>query len=242
MERLQKVLAQAGIASRRKSEEIIQSGRVTVNGQVVTELGVKVGMNDHIKVDGVLITKEEKVYYLFYKPKNVLSSVSDDRGRSVVVDYFETDKRIYPVGRLDFDTTGVLLMTNDGEFSQSLMHPKFQVEKEYIATISGVPTDEKLLRLERGIQLEKGKTSPAKVKVIKRNTKKNTAIISLVIHEGWNHQVKKMFEAIGHPVMKLKRERVAFLTLGQLTPGEHRPLKPYEIVKLKQLSGQDSKN
>lgn len=239
MERLQKVIAHAGVASRRKAEELITEGRVTVNGKRVTELGVKVSNRDAVEVDGLPIYREEPVYYLFYKPKNTLSAVSDEKDRTVVNDYFNGIKeRIYPIGRLDFDTTGLLLMTNDGEFANILMHPKYKIEKTYVAKINGIPTKEQLFKLERGVIIDGKKTSKANAKLISQNVKNNTAVVELTIHEGWNHQVKKMFAAIDCPVMKLKRERFGFLTLGNLQPGMYRPLKAFEVEKMRNLAKQ----
>lgn len=239
MERLQKVIAHAGVASRRKAEELITEGRVTVNGKRVTELGVKVSNRDAVEVDGLPIYREEPVYYLFYKPKNTLSAVSDEKDRTVVNDYFHGIKeRIYPIGRLDFDTTGLLLMTNDGEFANILMHPKYKIEKTYVAKIKGIPTKEQLFKLERGVIIDGKKTSKANAKLISQNVKNNTAVVELTIHEGWNHQVKKMFAAIDCPVMKLKRERFGFLTLGNLQPGMYRPLKAFEVEKMRNLAKQ----
>ncbi len=242
MERLQKVMAHMGVASRRKCEEIITSGRVKVNGKCVKELGIKVSVNDKIEVDGVPIYREEPVYYLFYKPKGVLSAVSDDRGRRVVTDFFEDIKeRVYPVGRLDYDTTGVLIMTNDGEFSQLMTHPKHAIDKTYVAKVKGIPTPRHMRQLERGIIIDGRKTSPAVAKIISFDQAKGTGIVSLTIHEGWNHQVKKMFEAVGLPVQKLKRESFGFLTLDKLQPGDARILKGYEIQKLMKMAQNTSK-
>ncbi|OUM87804.1 pseudouridine synthase, partial [Parageobacillus thermoglucosidasius] len=159
MERLQKVIARAGIASRRKAEQLILQGKVKVNGKIVTELGVKVGPRDKVEVDGIPVEKEEPVYYLFYKPRGVISSVKDDKGRKVVTDFFkDIDKRIYPVGRLDYDTSGILLLTNDGDFANLLMHPRYEIEKVYIAKVKKIPTREQLKQLEKGIMLEDGMT------------------------------------------------------------------------------------
>ncbi|MGP6140066.1 MULTISPECIES: pseudouridine synthase [unclassified Jeotgalibaca] len=241
MERLQKVIAHAGIASRRKAEELITEGRVTVNGKRVTELGIKVSNRDQVEVNGLPIYREEPVYYLFYKPKNTLSAVSDDKDRTVVNDYFKGIKeRIYPIGRLDYDTTGLLLMTNDGEFANILMHPKYHVEKTYVAKVNGIPTKEQLLKLERGVVIDGKKTSKAKARLISQNLKNKTAVVELTIHEGWNHQVKKMFAAIDCPVTKLKRERFGFLSLDNLQPGMYRPLKAFEVEKMKNLAKQQS--
>ncbi|TSB46863.1 pseudouridine synthase [Alkalicoccobacillus porphyridii] len=237
MERLQKVIAHAGIASRRKAEELILQGRVTVNGKPVTELGVKVqAQRDKIEVDGVPIDKEEPVYFLLYKPSGVISSVSDDRDRKVVTDYLHIEQRVFPIGRLDYDTSGLILLTNDGDFANLLMHPRHQMNKVYVAKVEGTPTKESLKKLERGVMLEDGKTAPAQVKLISGDKKKNTAIVRLSIHEGRNRQVRRMFEAIGHQVLKLKREEYSFLTLKGLNPGDVRPLKPIEVKHLRELA------
>ncbi|MBP0724258.1 rRNA pseudouridine synthase [Bacillus sp. RG28] len=237
MERLQKVIANAGIASRRKAEELIKEGRVKVNGKVVTELGVKVSGNDQVEVDEIPIDKEEPIYFILYKPSGVISSVSDDKGRKVVTDFFPMIKqRIYPIGRLDYDTSGIILLTNDGEFSNLLQHPKYEINKEYIAKVKGIPTKEAIRKLERGIQLEDGKTAPAQVKIMSMDNKKNTAIVRLIIHEGRNRQVKRMLEAIGTPVLKLKRERYAFLDLSGLRSGDARELSPHEVKQLRALA------
>lgn len=233
MERLQKVIAHAGIASRRKAEELILQGKVTVNGEVVKQLGTKVGPNDVVEVNGIKVEKEEPVYFLFYKPKGVVTTVKDDKKRKTVLDFFpEVTERIYPVGRLDYDTSGILLMTNDGEFANLLTHPKYEIEKTYIAKVKGIPTREHLKQLQKGIRLDDGLTAPAKAKFLSADKRKNTAIIELTIHEGRNRQVRRMFEKIGYPVMKLKRERYAFLDLTGLNAGEWRPLTPHEVKQL----------
>lgn len=237
MERLQKVIAHAGIASRRKAEEMILEGRVKVNGSVVKELGRKVTSSDRIEVDGIQIEGEEPVYFLFYKPRGVISSVQDDKGRKVVTDFFETIKeRIYPVGRLDYDTSGLLLLTNDGEFANLLMHPSNEIDKVYVAKTKGIPSREKLASLSRGIVLEDGKTAPAKTKLLSVDKKKDSAIVEITIHEGRNRQVRRMFEAIGHPVLKLKREKYGFLTLNGLRTGEIRELTHHEVKQLRVLA------
>ncbi|HJV30627.1 MAG TPA: pseudouridine synthase [Bacillales bacterium] len=237
MERLQKVIAQAGIASRRKSEELIKEGKVKVNGKVVTQLGVKVTSSDRVEVNEIQIEREVPVYFLLYKPRGVISSVSDDKGRKVVTDFFSHySERIYPVGRLDYDTSGLLLMTNDGEFANLLMHPRNEIEKVYVAKTKGIPSKENLRKLEKGIKLEDGKTSPAKVKMLSLDKKKQTAIIEITIHEGRNRQVRRMFEAIGHQVLKLKRERYATLTLTGLKAGEARELTPHEVKQIRALA------
>lgn len=234
MERLQKVIAHAGFASRRKAEQLILEGKVKVNGKVVTELGVKVSSSDRVEVEGIPVEKEEPVYFLLYKPTGVISSVNDDKGRKSVTDFLpEVKQRIYPIGRLDYDTSGLLLLTNDGEFANLLMHPRNEIEKVYVAKVKGIPLKEKLRSLEKGIVLEDGKTAPAKVKMLSVDKRKQTAITEITIHEGRNRQVRRMFEAIGHPVLKLKRERYAFLTLKGMKAGEARELTPHEVKQLR---------
>jgi 23S rRNA pseudouridine2605 synthase len=237
MERLQKVIAHAGIASRRKAEELIIEGKVKVNGQVIRELGTKVTASDSIEVNGIKIEKEKKVYFLLYKPRGVISAVSDDRGRKTVVDLFpHVEERIFPVGRLDYETSGVLLLTNDGDFSNLLTHPRYNIDKTYVAKIKGLPKREDLKKLERGIMLEDGKTAPAKVKVLSSDREQGKSIIAITIHEGRNRQVRRMFEAIGCPVLKLKREQFAFLGLHGLNAGESRELTAHEVKQLRVLS------
>lgn len=241
MERLQKVMASAGVASRRKSEELIVAGQVKVNGEVVTELGTKVNRTDVIEVEGVPIYKEEPKYIMLYKPKNVISATSDPTDRKVVTDFiYGVTERIYPVGRLDYDTTGLIILTNDGDFANMLMHPKFNIDKVYIATVNGIPDAKSLSKLENGVMIEGRKTSKARAKVISTNTEKKTAVVQLTIHEGWNHQVKNMFAAVGHQVYRLKRERFSFLDLGTLNPGEWRDLTSFEVDKLKKMALSDS--
>lgn len=237
MERLQKIIAQAGVASRRKAEQMILEGHVKVNGQVIKELGTKVSAKDRIEVDGIPVERENLVYFLLYKPTGVISSVKDDKGRKVVTDFFPFVKeRIFPVGRLDYDTSGVLILTNDGDLANKLMHPRHSVDKEYIAKIDGIPDRKALNRLAKGVNLEDGKTAPADVNLITADRKKNTAVVSIVIHEGKNRQVRRMFEAIGHKVLRLKRERYGFLETTGLATGEYRELKPHEVKKLRELA------
>lgn len=240
MERLQKVMAHCGVASRRKSEELIQAGRVTVNGKKVTELGVKVSQSDKVEVDGVPIYQEQPVYYLFYKPKNVISAVSDDKDRPVVTDYFPgIPERIFPVGRLDYDTSGLLLMTNDGEFANLLTHPKHEIDKVYVAKVKGIASKEVLKPLRNGVKIEGRKTAPARFKVISTDIRKGTSVVELIIHEGRNHQVKNMLAAVGLPVMKLKREKVGTLDLIGLNPGDYRELTKKEVSQLYVLANKE---
>ncbi|MBO0476814.1 rRNA pseudouridine synthase [Vagococcus sp. DIV0080] len=233
MERLQKVMAHCGVASRRKSEQLIIDGRVTVNGKRITELGYKVGNKDQIEVDGVPVYQEEPVYFAFYKPRGVISAVSDDKNRKVVTDFFHgVSERIFPVGRLDYDTSGLIIMTNDGEFANALTHPKHEVNKTYVAKIKGTPTNDELRPLARGVKIDGRKTAPARFKVLSSDRTKNTSIVELIIHEGRNHQVKKMFEAVGFPVIKLKREKIGQLDLIGLSSGKYRELSKKEVSQL----------
>ena len=237
MERLQKVMAQAGIASRRKSETLIVDGKVKVNGVVVTELGTKVSGSDIVEVEGVQITKEENVYYLLYKPRGIISTAHDEKGRKTVLDLFpHVEERIFPVGRLDYDTSGVIIMTNDGDFSYLMTHPKFGIQKKYVAKVKGIPEREDLKKLEHGIHLEDGKTAPAQVKMRTVDKKTGTALIEITIHEGKNRQVRRMFDAIGCPVEKLRRESFAILTTHGLNAGESRELTKHEVKQLRVLA------
>ncbi len=232
MERLQKVIANSGITSRRKAEQLILDGKVKVNGKVVSTLGTQVNSNDKIEVNGVLIEKQEKVYYLLNKPREVISAVTDDKGRKTITDIIQEDKRIYPVGRLDYDTTGAIILTNDGEFANLLMHPKNEIDKCYVAKIEGILSPKEMMILKTGVIIDKVKTSRARVKVKKIDKVNNTSIVELVIHEGKNHQVKNMFAAVGHEVLKLKREKIAFLDLKGLKSGEYRKLNHKEVTTL----------
>lgn len=237
MERLQKVIAHAGIASRRKAEELILEGKVKVNGKVINELGVKVSPSDKIEVNEIPLVQEEKKYFLFYKPRGIISAVKDDKGRKVVTDFFpHVKERIYPIGRLDYDTSGLLILTNDGEFTNMLTHPRYEVPKVYIVKVKGIPEKEALRKLERGVLLEDGKTAPAKVKLMSVDKRKNSSIIELIIHEGRNRQVRRMIEAIGHSVIKLKREQYGTLHLHGLNAGEFRELTPHEVKQLRALA------
>ncbi|ERJ12806.1 pseudouridine synthase [Haloplasma contractile] len=241
MERLQKVIAQAGITSRRKAEQMIVDGRVRVNGKVVKELGTKVSSKDVVSVDEVKVESEEKVYFVINKPSGCLSANRDEEGkdRTLVIDYLKNagvKERIFPVGRLDYDTTGVLLLTNDGDFANSLMHPRYEVNKTYLARVKGIPQKHELTPLKKGVDIGGFKTAPAKVKVVRVDKKHNSALIELVIHEGKYHQVKRMFESIGYPVKKLRRDRYAFIDVQGITPGDFRPLKPHEVKQLVHLS------
>lgn len=237
MDRLQKVISNCGIASRRKAEELIEAGRVKVDGKIVTQLGTQVGTNNVIEVDGTVINKEDKVYYILNKPRNVVTTTCDEHGRKTVIDLIEDDKRIYPVGRLDYDTTGLILLTNDGEFANNILHPKNEIDKVYVAKINGILSIQDLMKLKKGVLIDnKFKTSHAKVKIKEKNYAKNTSMVEISIHEGKNHQVKKMFETLGYEVIKLKREKIAFLTLKGLKSGEYRKLTPKEVSQMYVLS------
>ncbi len=234
MERLQKVIASSGYTSRRKAEELIKTGKVKVNGKVVQELGSKVSYEDTIEIEGKLLEKnEKKVYYLLNKPRGVISSVTDDKNRKTVVSLIDTTERIYPIGRLDYDTTGLLLLTNDGTLANLLMHPKNEVEKTYIAKIEGELAPSEFYKLKKGIVIEDRKVIPTHLKV--RKKEEQSTIVEISIIEGRNHIVKKIFESMGHPVEKLKRESYAFLTLGHLKSGEYRELTLKEVKKLYSL-------
>lgn len=236
LERLQKVIAEAGIASRRKAEKMIVAGRVRVDGKLVTKLGTKVDTFSTITVDDEPIERESLHTYLFYKPRGVVSTAHDDKGRKTVVDYFEDlPYRLYPVGRLDYDTSGLLLMTNDGKLANLLMHPKNEVPKVYVAKIEGILEPDQIMTLKKGVKVDGRKCAPAKVKILKTNQKKNNQIVQLTIHEGHYHEVKRMFKAVGHPVEKLSRERYAFLDLHALTSGQYRELTREEVDRLKHV-------
>lgn len=236
-QRLQKLIAAAGIASRRHAEELIAAGRVTVNGEVIKELGTKADPEkDHIKVNGKLINPQlksrEKVYVLLYKPKGYLSSVSDPEGRPLVTELLPPALgRLYPVGRLDFNTEGLLLLTNDGDFTNFVTAARNRVEKVYEVKVKGVPTDTAIQRLRRGIVLEDGtRTAPAKIALL--NETQTNAWFEVLLHQGRNQQIRRMFELIGHSVLKLRRVRIGFLRDENLKPGAWRFLAPSEVRRL----------
>lgn len=234
MERLQKYLSECGVASRRKSEQLILDGKVKVNGKVVTELGTKVSDNDEITVDGVYVKKEEKEYYILNKPDKVICSVKDDKGRVTVVDLINTKEKIFPVGRLDYDTTGLLLLTNDGEITNKLTHPSGSIEKTYYVKADGIINIDDIKKLERGILLDGVLTKKAKVKLKKIDKKNRKSYVEITITEGRNHQVKNMFSSINHKVLKLKRIKYAFFNIEELnlSIGEYRKLTIKEVKKL----------
>jgi pseudouridine synthase len=229
--RLQKYLADCGVASRRKSEELILKGRVSVNGILVTELGTTVDDNDIICFDGNRVKrKEQMIYIILNKPAGYVTTVKDQFQRPTVVDLVNIPERIFPVGRLDYDTSGLLILTNDGSLTYRLTHPKFKIKKVYRAVIKGIPSKDKIEEFEKGLKIEDYVTAPAKFKIIKSFN--NTSIVEITIYEGKNRQVRKMCESIGHPVLKLKRICFGHLSLGDLPEGKWRKLKKDEISKL----------
>ena len=228
MERLQKVIASSGYTSRRKAEQLIIEGKVSVNGNIITELGTKVNPTDIIEIDGHMLNKEvKKEYYLLNKPRNVISSVSDEKGRTTVVDLINTEERIYPIGRLDYDTTGLILLTNDGELANHLMHPKNNIPKTYLAKVEGLIDKETIDKLKNGVVVD-GK----KVNFTPYMFSSLAAYISITIIEGRNHIVKNIFKELGFDVMKLTRTNYDFLDLGNLKSGEYRSLSIKEVKRL----------
>lgn len=234
MERLQKVMARAGIASRRRCEEMISSGIVKVNGKIVTELGTRVNTGkDKIVVAGEpLFLSSRKYYILMYKPRGYITTLSDEKGRKKVTDLLRgVTERVYPVGRLDYDSEGLLLLTNDGDLTYALTHPKYQVPKTYLARVSGVPETAKLEQMAKGLVLEDGLTSPAGIRLLDRRG--DNALLEIVIHEGRKRQVRRMCEHIGHPVLRLQRSRFGNLSIERMRPGQYRHLTGEELNSLK---------
>ncbi len=234
-ERLQKFISQAGITSRREAEKLISSGRISVNGKVITELGTKIDpVKDKIKLDGKLITSEKLVYIMLNKPKGIVTTLNDPQGRKTVINLIsDIPQRIYPVGRLDYNTEGLLLMTNDGDLTHSLIHPSRKIFKTYVAKVAGMPPEEKLDLLRAGIKLSDGLTAPAQINIIEFDREKNITSLEIVIHEGKNRQIRRMFEAIHFPVKQLKRVKFDFLTLAGLKRGRYRHLTEDEVEELK---------
>lgn len=231
--RLQKVLAQAGVASRRASEELIRQGRVAVNGCVVRELGCRVDPErDEIRLNGSLVSSAQaKVYLLFYKPKHCVTTASDPQGRKTVLDFIpDLGARVFPVGRLDYDTEGLLFLTNDGILANRLQHPRYGVPKAYETKVAGHPDEQTLERLRSGIVLEEGRTAPARVSVLR--VLPGATWLKIILHQGWNRQIRRMGEAVGHPVLKITRVAYGPLTLDKLKPGAFRPLSHGEVRRL----------
>ena len=235
--RLQKYMAMCGVAARRKCEEIIAQGRVSVNGQIVSAMGAQVEEGDVVLLDGQRITpEEEKRYILYHKPAGEVTTVSDEKGRETVIDRFrDFPVRLYPVGRLDYDSEGLLLLTNDGALAQRLTHPSCEVDKVYLARVSGNPSNEAIERLRRGVYMEgdERRTYPAAVRVVRDEALFSDILVT--IHEGRNRQVRRMFEAVGHKVLLLRRVRFGPLELGELRRGQWRELETEEIEQLRRL-------
>jgi len=230
LERLQKIIAKAGFCSRRAAEKLILDGKVSVDGKIVTELGSKANFNQKISIDGKILNLDaEKIYILLNKPRGYVSTVKDERGRRTIIDLLGENfkNRVYPVGRLDLNSEGLILLTNDGDLTNSLIHPRFEVKKTYRAKISGVLTEEKLDKLRAGVELDDGLTAPAEIYRL------DTDLVEITIHEGRNRQVRRMFAAIGCDVKRLKRIKFANLTLDGLKSGEFRELRAEEVKKLK---------
>ncbi len=240
MERLQKVLAQAGVASRRKSEELIRQGRVKVDGVVITEMGTQVSKKNVILVDDKPIEKESKVYFVLNKPKNVICTNNDDKDRITAASLIDCKERIFPIGRLDYDTTGVLLLTNDGDFTNCMAHPRYHVPKVYDLDIKGILSTEHIKELEKGIFLDGKMTLPAKIKVTNKDYKKEQTTLEIRINEGRYHQVKKMFLYFNYKVTRLHRKSYGTINVNNMMPGEYRILKPFEVKQLRLLANTGS--
>jgi len=230
--RLQKYMASCGVSSRRTAEKMIAEGRVSVNGSIVTEMGVQVEDGDEVRLDGSVIRpEEEKKYVIYHKPAGEVTTVSDPEGRACVLDHFrDYPVRLYPVGRLDYDSEGLLLLTNDGALTERLLHPSHQVDKTYLARVTGQITPEEIQLLRRGVLLDDHKTAPAKARVIRQEAFASVALIT--IHEGRNRQVRRMFEEVGHRVLQLRRVKFGPLDLGSLPRGKWRELTEEEVRKL----------
>jgi 23S rRNA pseudouridine2605 synthase len=224
--RLNAYLARAGVASRRKADDLIKAGRVTVNGEP-GRLNTFVESRDRVEVDGRPVAKQRLTHLLLHKPAGVVTTARDPQGRPTVVELVPDDPRVVPVGRLDADTTGALLLTNDGELAHRLAHPRYGVEKTYVVEVEGDPDGDALARLERGVELEDGVTAPARARRLRGG------VVELTIHEGRNRQVKRMLAAVGHPVLRLHRSAYAGLGVDGLAPGEWRPLAPGEVSRLR---------
>lgn len=231
-ERLQKVIAESGYTSRRKAEKLITEGKVRVNGKVVRELGTKVKKKDEIEVEGHILTIEEKEYYLLNKPRETISTVSDEHGRKTIIDIIETDKRVFPVGRLDYDTTGIILVTNDGELTNILTHPNTHVPKTYLAKLDKELTMEDYFKIKAGVKIDGRKLNVGHLKIKKKDKKNGTCFVELTIYEGRNHIVRRLFETLGYDVVKLTRTHYGFLGLGTLLSGEYRTLTRQEVREL----------
>lgn len=237
-ERLQKLIAQSGICSRRKAEELILAGKVKVNGKVVTTLGTKASSSDRITVNGKAISKDEKVYYVLNKPKGCITSMKDEKDRPTVMDYVPSDVRVFPIGRLDYDTSGVLLLTNDGDFANKMMHPRYHLPKTYEINLQGMLSEDDVRKLRKGFSYNGETFAPAKVFIKNKDVTRDRMLVDLTIYEGKNHQVKKMMEALGHEVRRLNRSALGFVRVDDMRPGECRRLKRYDVRKLEGMSEQ----
>jgi 23S rRNA pseudouridine2605 synthase len=238
--RLQKILSSAGIASRRAAEKLIVEARVSVNGETVTELGTRADPEtDDIRVDGRRIPRPRRRYIALHKPRGYVTTRSDPEHRPTVLDLLGTEDYVYPVGRLDYDSEGLLLLTNDGELAERLTHPRYGVEREYEARVRGVPDPNDIRRLEQGVMVEGRRTAPAEVQLVEtgRGAHADQAIISVVLHEGRTRQVRNMCDAVGHPIVRLRRVRVGPILLDDLKPGQFRELTPPEIGALQRAAG-----
>jgi 23S rRNA pseudouridine2605 synthase len=240
--RLQKFLAQAGVASRRAAEELIRQGRVEVNGQRA-ELGSSVDPSrDKIRLDGkTVFLQKEKIHLAFYKPRLCITSASDPQGRKTVFDFLPDFKtRIFPVGRLDYDAEGLLLLSNDGELANRLLHPRYGISKVYEVKIKGHPDQKAIEQLRSGVVLEEGRTAPAKVDILRELPQ--DCWIKITLHQGWNRQIKRMGESVGHPVLRIRRIAYGPVRVGKLRPGEYRPLEPHEIRHIREEAGLDKES
>ena len=236
MERLQKVIAHAGVASRRKAEELIVQGKVKVDGEVVTELGYKVSKHQVVEVNGKTIQKEDKVYYVINKPKKYICSNDDEHGRATVGSLIDCQYRIYPVGRLDYESSGVLLMTNDGEFTNLMIHPRYHIKKTYNVIIKGILKTEDIKQLEKGVMLDDTMTLPCKIRVTNKDLKKEQTFFEITIQEGRNRQIRRMMEMFGYEVTLLHRKKFGVITDKDLKIGEYRRLKPFEVKQLRTMA------
>ena len=234
--RLNRYLAQAGVASRRAADALVAAGRVTVDGERVADLGRRVGPGQRVAVDGKPVGRAERlVHLMLHKPRDIVTTLSDPQGRRTVADLIDSDVRVYPVGRLDVDTTGLLLLTNEGDLAHGLAHPSSEVEKVYQATVRGRPSATVIQQLRTGVQLEDGPTAPARVRLLRVGDRAST--VEVAIHEGRNRQVRRMFDAVGHRVLALHRSHYGPVALGELPRGTTRPLRPAEVRALRRAAG-----